>query len=331
MTPARDTNPIVSTPPSLRPRPARTPVATPRPELSTPRTGNQFKSQPPRRAGSAPRASLPPPESGLKRTLKAVALVGAAAGAAFVVTRIGDAVERSQHLPLRTVAVTGVDAERAAEVRAYAELSTDGVDVTPFFGVDLVAVAERVERHPYVREASVRRVPPDAIEIGVTLREPRALLRRDDRLYLVDDDGVVMKRLRPGDGADLPVISLLAHEAPSAQSGDAAATGTAAADGATIADALQLIDGAVAVGLGERLSEVNEVPGAGFEVILDDGARARLGTRDIDGKLRRLVAAEAQLKAKGRSFAFMWLDDARRPERIAVRLRPETETSKVGG
>ena len=153
-----------------------------------------------------------------------------------------------------------------------------------------------------------------------------------------------MKRLRPSDDADLPIISLSADgdappgsvasplgderaPAPLLQSGPA----LLGREGASISDALQLIDGAVAVGLGPRLSEVNEIPGGGFEVILDDGARARLGTRDIEGKLRRLVAAEAQLKAKGRSFAFMWLDDARRPERIAVRLRPETETSKVGG
>jgi cell division septal protein FtsQ len=266
-------------------------------------------------------------------------LVGVAAGSAFGVTRIGDAVERSQHLPLRTVAIVGVDGDRAAEVRAYAELSTDGVELIPWFGVDLEAAATRVEQHPFVREAVARRVPPDAIEIAVTLREPRAILRQDDRLYLIDDDGVVMKRLRSSDAADLPVISLVSDDA----AGDGAVVAGAVAGGngggdtrnekalANISDALHVIDSAADVGLGDRLSEVNEIPGAGFEVILDDGARARLGTRDIDGKLRRLVAAEKELKAKGRSFAFMWLDDARRPERIAVRLRPETETSKVGG
>jgi cell division septal protein FtsQ len=298
---------------SLRPRPAR---PTPqRPAAST--------TQPPRRAGTTPRAPLPggdDPHAGTKRALKALLLATVAAGSAFGVIKVKDIVETSRHLPLRTVAVVGADAdvalsdERAAEVRAFADLE----EGEPWLGVDTAEVAARVERHPFVREARVQRRPPDALEIAVVLRTPAAVLRDGERLYLVDDEGEVMKRVRPGDDVDAPLITLLPRES--------GATGIPG-----LADALGIIEAADRVGLTDRLSEVVAVPGAGFEVVLDDGARARLGTTDIDIRLRRLLSAEQRLKESGRAFSFMWLDDAQRPERVAVRLRTKTETSPTGG
>jgi|GEM_PF-1108989 len=303
---------------SLRPRPARpTPL---RPQAST--------TQPPRRAGTTPRAPLPggdDPHARTKRGLKALLLAAVAAGSAFGVITIKNVVETSRHLPLRTVAVIGADDatalsdERAAEVRAFADLE----EGAPWLGVDTAEVAARVERHPFVREARVQRRPPDALEIAVVLRTPAAVLREGERLYLVDDDGEVMKRLRPGDHVDVPLITLLPRE--SAAGGET--NGTLPGLG----DALGIIEAAARAGLGARLSEVVAVPGAGFEVVLDDGARARLGTTDIDIRLRRLLSAEQRLKESGRTFSFMWLDDAQRPERVAVRLRTTTETSPTGG
>lgn len=316
---------------SLRPRPARPTPARP---AST--------TQPPRRVGTTPRAPLAQHDGGdgqasLKRGLKALLLATVAAGSAFGVVKIKDVVETSRHLPLRTVAVVGAGEDpaalpeaRASEIRAFADLE----EGSPWLGVDTHEIAARVERHPYVREARVQRRPPDAIEIAVVLREAAAVLRDGERLYLVDDDGEVMKRLRPGDHVDVPLIALMRDDAGA--TADEATAGetadrqpTAGLTGLT--DALSIIDAARAAGLGDRLSEVVAIPGAGWEVVLEDGARARLGTTDIDIKLRRLVSTEQRLKESGRAFSFMWLDDAERPERVAVRLRSTTETLPTGG
>lgn len=281
----------------------------------------------------------------LQRGLKAALLVAVAAGSAFGVVKVRDMVETTRHLPLRTVAVVSLDksetetpaefdATRASEVRAYAELE----DGEPWLGINTDDVKARVERHPFVREARVQRRAPDTIEIAVELREPAAVLRQDDRLYLVDGDGEVMKRVRPGDHVDAAIISLLAPEGalPADDAAGAAGDeGQRAAPEATrlrgLGDALAIVAAFERHGLADRLSEVVAVPGAGFEVVFDDGARARLGDNDIDNKLRRLLSAERRLKEKGRSFSFMWLDDAQRPERVAVRLRPVTETTPTGG
>ena len=100
---------------------------------------------------------------------------------------------------------------------------------------------------------------------------------------------------------------------------------------ARLSEALALLRAAESAGLAARVSEVVELPAVGFELILDDGARARVGNEQFDEKLRRLQATQARLRASGRQFSFIWLDDARHPERVAVRLRTATETTPSGG
>lgn len=325
---------------SLRPRAVRpTPmrVAANR-EAREPREVST--SMTPRRVASSPRMGTPAPREprAWVRPLKAAVLVAVAVGSAVGVIAIKDAVERTDHLPLRAVVVAapaGAEAlstDRESEVLAYAEL-TPG---TPFFGVDTDVVARRVQEHPFVREAKVSRDGTDSIAIEVSLRAPMAMLRIDGGLYLVDEDGDVMKRVRAGDPLDLPLITL----APDVVTSDVSGTDAVWATEETmqpqrslagLADAIDILDVATRLGLAARISEVVGVPAVGFELVLDDGARVRLGAADIDSKLRRLQSAEQMLKQKGQAFSFMWLDDGARPERVAVRLRPATETSPVGG
>lgn len=276
---------------------------------------------PPRRAATQPRLQVqPPPPSSSSRLLKGALLMAVAGLSAFGVVKVASVVEKSEGLPLRTIAVAGIaaDSPRAAEVKVWAELE----EGSPFFGIDTDAVKTRVEQHPFIREATVRRLPPDTIQITVEERVARAVVRstadgsvegntNDGALYLVDDDGEVMKRARPGDALDLPVLALRSVTKN--------------------ASALLLLRAAEKAGWLPRISEVNELAATGFEVVLDDGARVRVGDTDFDAKFSRLQATDAQLAAHGRRFSFMWLDDARHPERVAVRLRSTTETSLGGG
>ncbi len=323
---------------SLRPRAVRpTPM---RPVTPMREVREVATSLTPRRVGSSPRLGpIETPRSPWIRRLKAFTLVAVAVGSAIGVVKMRDAVEQSARFPLRAVVVevpVGVDAlsdSRINEVRAYAELDP-GI---PWFGIDTDAVARRVERHPFVREARVERRPPDAIDIVVTMREPFALLRIDEALYLVDEDGEVMKRARPGDPIDLPMISLAEAplRAPPTFVDSAIVESAEASDGRRslrgLADAVDILDVAARLGFAERISEVVAIPAAGFEIVLVDGARARIGSTDIETRLRRLLSAEQTLKQKGQAFSFMWLDDGKRPERVAIRLRTATETSPIGG
>ena len=137
----------------------------------------------------------------------ALAVLGLAAGAWWW-----------QHtLPLRRVAVVG--AERAGEtelVRLAAvwpdPAATPDTTPGPDSSVALYAlaprlVADRVQRHPWVRAARVRRLPTGTLEIAVTEREPVALVVGADgrpRHYL-DAEGYAMPTVR-GAAFDVPLL-----------------------------------------------------------------------------------------------------------------------------
>jgi cell division protein FtsQ len=321
-----------------------------------PQTERSARSTPPvrRRAGrpAAPRPATSPrvvvdrsaPATLAQRALrvlKATTLIGVAVGSAAAVVHVRSLVEASDVIVVQEIRVSGSSEARIEELRAYADVPPG----TPLLAVDPEVVAARVARHPWVARAEVRRALPDALEIAVVERTARALLRVGDGLYLVDEHGEVMKRVRPGDAVDHPLLTLLPavgsgalEGAVDGVGGDVPAGDVTAGDGAATAplpprlgDALAVIAAADAAGVADRVSEMLELPAVGFELVLDDGARARVGNDLFEDKLRRLVATEERLRHSGRRFSFMYLDDARHPERVAVRLRPVTETSPTGG
>ncbi|QBI18130.1 FtsQ-type POTRA domain-containing protein [Egibacter rhizosphaerae] len=110
-------------------------------------------------------------------TLAVVAIVLAAA-----------AVAASPLFDVERVAVHGAGEDRADEVRARA-------GIEPGDNLVLADVGEAraaTEALPWVAEADVSRVPPGEVRITVAAREPLAVVRLEDRSWLVDDRGVVL-------------------------------------------------------------------------------------------------------------------------------------------
>jgi cell division protein FtsQ len=226
--------------------------------------------------------------------------------------------KRTDALPVRTIAVRGVSDARAAEVTSYAGVEPGA----SLFSLDLAAVAARVSEHPWVKDAAVRVVPPDGLEIVVAERAPKALLAVGD-LYLVDEEGAPFKAARPGDGLDLPVVTGLDAER------------VAAADGKGTDDvraALALLAEHERQGVpGGTVSEVVVVQGVGLDVVFTSGLRVRMGRGDFPGKLLRLASVLKKLETEKLQASFVYLDDARRPERVAVRLRGGAERLPSSG
>ena len=81
------------------------------------------------------------------------------------------------------------------------------------FRVSLKRVREQILRDPWIRDATVRRVPPDSLWIYITEYEPVALCLLD-RLYFVSNEGVVFKPMEQEKVRDLPVITGLRKSQP---------------------------------------------------------------------------------------------------------------------
>ena len=75
------------------------------------------------------------------------------------------------------------------------------------FAVDLKSVSEKLSRQPWIRFAEVDRRLPDSLIIRVEERQPVALARIGDRLFLVDSDGTCFKSFSESEGFSAPVIT----------------------------------------------------------------------------------------------------------------------------
>jgi cell division protein FtsQ len=75
--------------------------------------------------------------------------------------------------------------------------------------IDLDGVRARIMQHPWVRDALVRRLYPNALEVIVYERRPAAILD-SGQSYVIDSAGYVLDKLRAKEGAGLPRL-VVAH------------------------------------------------------------------------------------------------------------------------
>lgn len=79
--------------------------------------------------------------------------------------------------------------------------------------VDTAGLREELLDLPWVQDARVSRQLPDLLVVNIVEREPHAVLRRADRLMLIDATGVELEPISRGDAGDYLLI-----EGPAAQS-----------------------------------------------------------------------------------------------------------------
>jgi cell division protein FtsQ len=86
-------------------------------------------------------------------------------------------------------------------------------DTTTVWEASPARVRARLEAHPFIAAAAVRRVFPGRLEIAVRERRPQAIAVIGD-LFYVDRGGEIFGPLRAGDPRNLPVITGLEGDVP---------------------------------------------------------------------------------------------------------------------
>lgn len=143
-----------------------------------------------------------------------LALVGPATKYALLAAAITYAAFRTGMV----VAQSGVLHVQRIAVRGNARLSTGEVlaVLTGLQGQNLLSAnldewRERLLASPWVRNATMRRALPSTVEVVVAEREPVAIARIKDTLYLIDEQGVVIDEYGPQYADfDLPIVDGLA-------------------------------------------------------------------------------------------------------------------------
>jgi cell division protein FtsQ len=158
-------------------------------------------------------------------------------------------------------------------------------------GTSLASVRENAKRIPWVRDAAVRRVWPDSIE--VRLEAYRALARWNGNA-LVSPAGEIFS-------ADTDAAL------PSFQGPDALAPAIVAAWPGLVA---------ALAPLGSAVREVHVSPRGAWDVVLESGLRLVLGHEDLVPRAKRFAAAWPEVVARGVETQYA---DLRYPNGFALR------------
>ncbi|MFP6728897.1 MAG: cell division protein FtsQ/DivIB [Alphaproteobacteria bacterium] len=174
----------------------------------------------------------------------------------------------------------------------------DALDVTlgaPLLSFDAEAARRRIEAIGWVREAVVERRFPDTIFLRIEERDPLALWQKNGRLFVIDNDGVVIKGASPQNYALLPVI--VGDDAP-ANAG------------------LLLTVLASEPSLHQRVAAAVRVGGRRWNLRFDNGVDVELPEQNFAAAWRRLAEFERIHQLLARDITAI---DLRLPDRLVVR------------
>jgi cell division protein FtsQ len=220
--------------------------------------------------------------------------------------RGGEVLARARVLQIDRLVVTGNRQVPAASVLE----AVDGLRGQNLILTDLDVWRERLLRSPWLRDAALRRSLPSTVEIAVQERTPTMLVRIEGRLFLADEQGIVIDEYGPAYSSfDLPIVDgiRLAQPGPGA-SLDPARTRLAVRAIAALRGAPDLM---------QRLSQVDVTDAHNARVRLaGDTAVLHLGEDQFQQRLESYLQLAETLRASVADIEYV---DLRFGDRVFVK------------
>jgi len=195
-------------------------------------------------------------------------------------------------LAIENVQITGQT--EISEVDVLNALAIDDFPSLVTFDVD--AARARVESLPWVKQASIKKLYPDTLQVSVAERTPFAIWQHDNAVSLVDRDGRVIVDDVGDRYSGLPFVA-----------GDGAA--------ARAGEFADLIAGVPS--LKSRIHAGMLVSQRRWSLVLDNSIEIMLPEDDPEGALVAVAALDEQSGLLSRDIAAV---DLRNPDRLVVRL-----------
>jgi len=237
--------------------------------------------------------------------LKASALLGAVGSLAAAMIWAYAFILSSPYFRIRETVVRGCKELTEKDVLAVAALPS-GANLLAF---NLEKTAHAIRRNPWIKEVFVGRELPDRIVIEVRERQPIAVLKQQDGLFLVDKEGLRFKRVEQADDVDLPVLT--------------GAEESSETERALFAQSLALLNflGRMqAFPSPAEVSEVHRDTVMGLSLFTTNGLCLTLGFDGFETKLQRLSAVLEDLEKRNQRTGLTSIDLSD-PAKVNVRRR----------
>jgi cell division protein FtsQ len=110
-----------------------------------------------------------------------------------------------KYFRIHEIEINGCVMTDPATLRRFADISYEMNMLT----IDREEMQQRLEEHPWIARATVRRIWPDGLTIGVTEYRPQALVLQEGAkgFEYFDKKGTVFAEVNSGQEIDLPVIT----------------------------------------------------------------------------------------------------------------------------
>lgn len=195
---------------------------------------------------------------------------------------------------VRNLYITG----RANTDRNYIKEIVDVDMGESIFSPDLDAVRARLENISWVRRATVERHFPDTLAINLEERVPIALWQHQNKLFVIDDEGIVLTDRDVSKFKNL--LLLVGEQAPK-----------------YAAELVAMI--AVEKDLAARTQSAKWVGDRRWDLYLKNGVVVKLPEDDVGQAVRRLAKAQGEGGLMDRNVQSI---DLRDPVRIVVQTKP---------
>ena len=213
----------------------------------------------------------------------------------------------SPRFQLQEVNFTGLNRASRAELVKLSALAPG----QNLFAMEVPVLEKAMLQHPWVHSVQVTRHFPATVSVEVVEHTPEALVVLGD-LYVLNGEGEPFKRVTPGDGLDLPLVTGVVRE-------DYVKDPAAVRERLKAALEVARSYSALKIGRHERLSEVR-LDGASLALVTVGGQEVLMGEGNTEAKLSKLTRVRRELSAKGLAADVIHLDNRARPGWVAVKL-----------
>src|SRR5712692_567081 len=123
-------------------------------------------------------------------------------GLVWSVTLVYPLVLEAEYFRVRTVEITGLTTLTREKILYLLGLTEE----TTLWQLDLPRLGTRLTHHPYIKSVVLRREFPNTLRVMVQERTPYLVVSANNQPMLVDNEGVVLRALLPGQEPKVPHI-----------------------------------------------------------------------------------------------------------------------------